>query len=197
MSMAARSRGSSLCCIEGPRLMFTSDRVLAAAFHRTLREVYFTEKLSSRVNKRAARCATSLALRQAIERQEGESVGRVMRLNSVFKLIGKSARSRTYRPIRSMTTAIEEFLADADSADGVDTVLICWAQHIESYWIGRYGTLKDWSGKLDLPAAEDMIDEAWQELNRTAAALASVADELAAGNGLGSDYRHSPNRGRA
>ena len=177
--------------------MSTSDRVLAEAFHRTLGEVYFTEKLSSRVNKRAARCATSMVLRRAIERQGGESAGRVTRLNSVFKLIGKSARSRTYRPIRSMTTAIEEFLANADSAEGVDTVLICWAQHIESYWIGRYGTLKDWSGKLDLPAAEDMIDEAWQELNRTAAALASVADELAAGNDLESTYNDGRRHGGA
>ena len=177
--------------------MCSSDRVLADAFHRTLGEVYFTEKLSSRVNKRAARRATSVVLRQAIERQGGESARRVAQLNSVFKLIGKSARSRPYRPIRSMTTAIEEFLADTETADGVDTVLICWAQHIESYWIGRYGTLKDWSGKLQLAAAEDMIDEAWQELNRTAAALACVADELACGENPGLNKNNAGFQGYA
>ncbi|MEJ0048897.1 MAG: DUF892 family protein [Rhodospirillales bacterium] len=50
---------------------------------------------------------------------------------------------------------------------------------MESYAIGRYGTLKDWSCKLGIPAAEDVIEQTLREANRTAEVLSRVVDDIA------------------
>jgi ferritin-like metal-binding protein YciE len=160
-------------------LMPVSDAILAEAFHRTLKEVCFTEKLSARAHGHAARKARSAALRQAMQAQRDESASRVLRLNQVFGMIGKSARAQICAPIRDMTTEMEAYLDDAGEALGADTIVICWAQQIEAYWIGRYGTLKEWSSKLGLPDAEDAIGATLDEVNRAAALLARVADDIA------------------
>ncbi len=155
------------------------DAVLANAFHRTLQEICFTEKLAIRVNGRACRRARDAGLRRALQAQRDESVLRIRRLERLFDMIGKSVRTATCAPIRDLTLQIEDYLDGTDTTGGADTVLICWAQQIEAYWIGRYGTLKDWSNKLGLPAAEDSIDEALQDVTRAAAMLARLADDMA------------------
>jgi len=160
--------------------MAMDDRILADAFHQTLKDVYFTAKLSHRTLRRAARRARSTALRCAFERQGEERADRVARLGRVFEIIGKSARGRTCAPIKGMTATMEAFLDEAGSAAATDAVLISWAREIDLYSIGRCGTLKDWSCKLGIAAAEDVIEETLQEASRAADVLSRVVDDIAA-----------------
>jgi ferritin-like metal-binding protein YciE len=155
------------------------DKILADAFHQTLKDVYFTAKLSRRTLRRAARRTGSTELRRALECQGRETADRVARLGRVFEIIGKSARGRSCAPIKGMTAKLEAYLDEAGSAAAMDAVLICWAQEIDLYTIGRCGTLKDWSCKLGIEAAEDVIEETLQEASRAAEALSRVVDDIA------------------
>jgi ferritin-like metal-binding protein YciE len=159
--------------------MAMDDRILADAFHQTLKDVYFTAKLSHRTLRRAARRARSTALRRAFEYQGEETADRVARLGRVFEIIGKSARARTCAPIKGLTATMEAYLDEAGSTAATDAVLISWAQEIDQYTIGRCGTLKDWSCKLGIAAAEDVIEETLQEASRAAAELSRVVDDIA------------------
>jgi ferritin-like metal-binding protein YciE len=103
----------------------------------------------------------------------------VARLGRVFEIIGKSARARTCAPIKGMTATMEAYLDEAGSTAAIDAVLISWAQEIDLYTIGRCGTLKDWSCKLGMTAAEDVIEETLQEASRSAAVLSRVVDDMA------------------
>jgi ferritin-like metal-binding protein YciE len=156
------------------------DKVLAEAFHQTLKDVYFTAKLSRRTLRRAARRTRSTELRRALECQGRETADRVARLGRVFEIIGKSARGRSCAPIKGMTATLEAYLDEAGSAAAMDAVLISWAQEIDQYTIGRCGTLKDWSCKLGIAAAEDVIEETLQEASRASEALSRVVDDIAA-----------------
>jgi ferritin-like metal-binding protein YciE len=160
--------------------MSMTDTILADAFHHTLQDVYFTEKLSARTLRRAARKASSAALRQTFQRQGEESASHVAQLGRVFDIIGKPARARNCPPIKGMTADMEEYLDEHGSTEAADTMLIFWAQTVKSYAIGRYGTLKDWSCKLGLQAAEGVIEETLQEASRAADLLSRVVDDLAA-----------------
>jgi ferritin-like metal-binding protein YciE len=155
--------------------MPTTDRILADAFHKTLKEVYFTEKLSRRVRGRAARRAQSPALRRALERQCSESASRVRRLDRLFALIGHTARSGMCPPIQGITVELQDYL-NAPGAGAADAVLICWALQVEAFAIGRYEMLRDWSCKLELAKAGDMIEESSEEWTRSAAILAGIVN---------------------
>lgn len=160
--------------------MAMDDRILADAFHQTLKDVYFTAKLSHRTLRRAARRARSTALRRAFEYQGEETADRVARLGRVFEIIGKSARARSCAPIKGITATLEAYLDEAGSSAAADAVLISWAREIDLYTIGRCGTLKDWSCKLGIAAAEDVIEETLREASRAAEVLSRVVDDIAA-----------------
>ena len=157
-----------------------ADNSLQDAFHRTLREVRFTEQLAGRVHGRVARKASCEHLRHMLLSQQNEGAHRMYRLNQVFGMIGKSARAETCGDIRDMTLELESYLRQAEPEQPADALLICWERQIEAYLLGRYGTLKDWSGKLGLSAAEDMMDETLQDVRRAAARFENVVNPMAA-----------------
>ncbi len=158
-----------------------ADVILAAAFHRTLREVCFAEKLSARVYKRVAAKTHSAALQQAIRDQQIGSARRVLNLIRVFGIIGKRVRSETCVSIHEMSTEMESHIASTGVDAGNEAVLVSWFQQLDEYWLGRYGLLKDWSSKLGLPGAEEAFTETLQDVAEVAALLDQLADESAEG----------------
>ena len=170
------------------------DKILADAFHQTLKDVYFTTKLSQRTLRRAARRTGSTELRRAFECQGQETADRVARLGRVFEIIGKSARGRSCAPIKGMTATLEAYLDEAVSAAARDAVLISWAREIDHYTIGRCGTLLDWSCKLGIEAAGDVIGETLQEASRAAAALSRAVDDIASSGMTMAATRDAPER---
>jgi ferritin-like metal-binding protein YciE len=153
-------------------------KTLEDAFYETLKDVFFAEKHSVRALKKSAKAAESEELVQAFETHAEESAQQVERLQQVFELLGKPARSKTCESMQGLTSEMEQHLADFEGSPAADAVLVASAQAIEHYEIARYGTLKTWAMQLGLDEAADLLNETLEEEKKTDALLSKIAETL-------------------
>ena len=155
--------------------MPTKEKTLNDAFYETLKDVFYAEKQSVRALKKSAKAAESDELKQAFETHAEESATQVERLQQVFEIIGKPARSKTCEAMQGLSAEMEEDLGDFGESPAADAVLIACAQAIEHYEISRYGTLKTWAGQLGFEDAVSLLDETLQEEKKTDELLTQLA----------------------
>ena len=155
--------------------MATKQKTLEDAFYETLKDVFYAEKQSVRALKKSAKNAEADELRQAFENHAEESAAQVERLQQVFEILGKPARTKTCEAMQGLTSEMEEDLGDFDGTAAADAVLIASAQAIEHYEIARYGTLKTWAGQLGHEDAARLLDETLQEEKKADELLTQLA----------------------
>jgi len=156
--------------------MAAKQKTLEDAFYETLKDVFYAEKQSVRALKKSAKNAESDELRQAFETHAEESANQVERLQQVFEIIGKPARSKTCEAMQGLSAEMEEDLGDFSDSPAADAVLIASAQAIEHYEIARYGTLKTWAGQLGRDEAVRLLDETLKEEKKTDELLTQIAE---------------------
>ena len=152
------------------------QKTLNDAFYETLKDVFYAEKQSVRALKKSAKAAENRELKQAFETHAEESAHQVERLQQVFEIIGKPARSKTCEAMQGLTAEMEEDLEDFEGSPAADAVLIGCAQAIEHYEIARYGALKTWATQLGFADAANLLDETLQEEKRTDELLTQIAE---------------------
>jgi ferritin-like metal-binding protein YciE len=153
-------------------------KTLEDAFYETLKDVFFAEKQSVRALKKSAKAAESEELKEAFETHAEESAGQVERLQQVFDILGKPARSKTCEAMQGLSSEMEQDLEDFSDSPAADAVLIGCAQAIEHYEIARYGTLKTWAMQLGLQEAADLLDETLAEEKKTDELLTEIAGRI-------------------
>ena len=158
--------------------MATKPKTLNDAFYETLKDVYYAERQSVKALKKSAKAAEHEELRQAFETHAEESAVQVERLQQVFEIIGKSARSKTCEAMQGLTAEMEEDLEDFGGSPAADAVLIGCAQAVEHYEIARYGTLKTWASQLGYEDAAKLLDETLQEEKKTDELLTQIAQSI-------------------
>ena len=166
--------------------MATKEKTLSDAFYETLKDVYWAEKQGTRSLGKAAKAAKDPALKQAFERHREESAHQIERLEQVFEIIGKPARSKTCEAMKGIAEEMTEDLEDFGDTAAADAVLVGCAQAVEHYEISRYGTLKTWAKHLGLAEAEKLFGETLEEEKNADAALSEIAAKqvnAAAGTG--------------
>lgn len=152
------------------------EKTLSDAFYETLKDVYYAEKQSVRALKKAAKAAKSSELKDAFTNHAEESQHQVERLQQVFELIQKPARSKTCEAMQGLTSEMEEDLEDFGSSAAADAVLIGCAQAVEHYEIARYGTLKTWASQLGHDEAASLLGETLEEEKRADELLTQIAE---------------------
>ena len=158
--------------------MAAKQKTLDDAFYETLKDVFYAEKQSVRALKKSAKSAENQDLKRAFETHAEESSRQVERLQQVFDIIGKPARTKTCEAMQGLTGEMEEDLDDFEGSPAADAVLIGCAQAIEHYEIARYGTLKTWASQLGLEDAAKLLDETLQEEKRTDELLTQIAGQV-------------------
>ena len=147
--------------------MAAKTKTLDDLFLETLKDVYYAEKQAVRMLGKAAKAARSEELKAAFEQHREESQGQVERLDQVFELLGKPARSKTCEAIQGLNAEMAEVLEDFQDSPAADAALIGAAQAVEHYEIARYGTLKTWAGQLGMTdAVEAARGDAWPRRRR-------------------------------
>lgn len=113
-----------------------------------LRDLYHAEKQLTKALPKMAKAAQSPDLKSAFQAHLQETAEHVKRLESVFTLLGKTAKTKTCEAMEGLvkegTEAIEEDMAD----ELRDCALIAAAQKVEHYEISGYGTLRAWATQL-------------------------------------------------
>jgi ferritin-like metal-binding protein YciE len=153
-------------------------KTLNDAFYETLKDVYFAEKNSVKALRKSAKSAESEELKSTLQTHAEESQGQVERLEKVFEIVGKPARSKTCEGMQGLTSEMQEHLDDFSGSPAADAVLIGSAQAIKHYEIARYGTLKTWAIQLGFEEAAQLLDETLEEEKKTDMLLSDIAEKI-------------------
>ena len=156
--------------------MHAKDKHLNDLFLDTLKDIYFAEKQILKALPKMAKAAHSERLRAAFEKHHGETESHVERLEKVFELIDKPARSKTCDAIQGILEEGREIMEEYKGSEALDAGMLAAAQAVEHYEISRYGTLKQWAQQLGMKDAVRLLDETLQEEKKTDQSLTSLAE---------------------
>jgi len=158
------------------RAMTTKDKGLNDLFLDTLKDIYFAEKQILKALPKMAKAASSDKLRAAFEKHYGETEDQVERLEQIFEMIDKPARSKTCDAIQGILDEGKEIMEEYKGTEALDAGMLAAAQAVEHYEISRYGTLKQWAQQLGMKDAVRLLDETLQEEKKTDQTLTSLAE---------------------
>jgi len=153
-----------------------ADKDLNALFLDTLKDIYYAEKQIYKSLPKMAKAAHSDQLRAAFEKHHEETEGQIERLEQIFEQIGKPARGKKCDAIEGILDEGSEIMDEYKGEPALDAGLLAAAQAVEHYEISRYGTLKNWAGKLGMKEAVKLLDETLAEENKTDDTLTKLAD---------------------
>jgi ferritin-like metal-binding protein YciE len=123
-----------------------------------------------------AKAANSEKLRAAFEKHLDETETHVERLDKIFELLGKAARGKKCDAIEGIIDEGKEIMEEYADKPALDAGLLAAAQAVEHYEISRYGTLKAWAQKLNMPKAIELLDQTLAEEKKTDETLTKIAE---------------------
>jgi ferritin-like metal-binding protein YciE len=150
-------------------------KTLHDLFADTLKDVYYAEKQILRALPKMAKNAQSEELKAAFLKHQEQTEGQVERLEQVFELLGKAARSKHCPAIVGIIDEGKELMDEFGGSEALDAGLVAAAQAVEHYEIARYGALKTWAGQLGMKEAVTLLDATLQEEKETDALLTQLA----------------------
>src|SRR6266705_780344 len=156
--------------------MTAKDKDLNDLFHDTLKDIYFAEKQILKALPKMAKAASSDKLRAAFEKHHDETEGQIERLEQIFELLNKPARSKTCDAIQGILDEGKEIMDEYKGCEALDAGMVAAAQAVEHYEISRYGTLKQWATQLGMKDAARLLDQTLQEEKKTDASLTTLAE---------------------
>jgi ferritin-like metal-binding protein YciE len=153
-----------------------ADKDLNELFLDTLKDIYYAEKQILKALPKMAKAATSDKLRAAFEKHHDETEGQIERLDQIFELLGKPARGKRCDAIEGILDEGKEIMGEYAKTSALDAGLLAAAQAVEHYEISRYGTLKAWATKLNMPQAVKLLDQTLNEEKKTDELLTKIAE---------------------
>ena len=152
-----------------------AEKNLNELFLDTLKDIYYAEKHILKALPKMAKAANSDELRTAFEKHYDETEGQVERLEQIFEMIGKAARGKKCEAIEGIIDEGKEVMEEYADTPALDAGLLSAAQSVEHYEISRYGTLKAWAEKLNMPQAVKLLDATLAEEKKTDETLTKIA----------------------
>jgi len=153
-----------------------AEKDLNELFLDTLKDIYYAEKQILKALPKMAKAANSDDLRAAFEQHLDETETHVERLDNIFELLGKAARGKKCDAIEGIIDEGKEIMGEYAGTPALDAGLLAAAQAVEHYEISRYGTLKAWAGKLNMPEAIKLLDQTLTEEKKTDETLSKIAE---------------------
>ena len=153
-----------------------ADKDLNELFLDTLEDIYYAEKQILKTLPKMAKAAQSEKLSAAFEKHQEETEGQIERLEQIFELLGKPARGKKCDAIEGIIDEGKEIMDEYKGTSALDAGLLAAAQAVEHYEMSRYGTLKAWALKLNLPKAAKLLDQTLNEERKTDETLTKIAE---------------------
>lgn len=120
---------------------------LEEAFVDELKDLLHAERQITKALPKMAKKAENPQLRKAFEEHLKQTEEQISRLEQVFELLGKPARTKKCEGMEGIIGEGKEVMQEAEE-DVVDAVLIAAAQKVEHYEIASYGTVCTWAEEL-------------------------------------------------
>ena len=168
------------CKIEGQEILmgfFSKDiKTMDDLFAHTLRDIYYAEKQIVQALPEMIDKAADPQLKRGFESHLGETKNQLMRLEQVFKLLGKEPRGVDCPAIDGIIDEAEEVAGEVEDKSVLDAALIAAAQAVEHYEITRYGTLVAWAKELGRNDCAALLQQNLDEEKATDQKLTSLAE---------------------
>ena len=132
--------------------LFTSTEFnnLEELFYDELQDLYDAEQRLTKAIPKMAEAAGCSELKQAFEHHLQETKNQVTRLERVFSLLGKEAKTKTCEAMKGLVSEGEEIIKAKGDADVKDAALIAAAQRVEHYEMAGYGSARNFAMRLGL-----------------------------------------------
>lgn len=133
-------------------------KTLAEAFHHTLQDMYYAERVLTKALPKVASAATNAEFSTLVRAHLAETKEQITLLDKVFASIGEKAVGVKCDAIEGLIKETDGIMADATGI-ALDACLIAAAQAVEHYEIARYGTLREWAKVLGYTEAHDLLSQ--------------------------------------
>lgn len=145
-------------------------------FVHTLKDIYFAEKQIAKALPKMVKAADAKQLAKAFDDHLEETKEQIVRLEEVFKILGKKAAGEECPAIEGILKEGEELMTSIKDPDTRDAAMIAAAQAVEHYEITRYGTLASWGRLLGMNDAVKLIEATLKEEHKADAKLTKIAE---------------------
>ncbi len=131
--------------------LFTSTefRNLEDLFYDELQDLYDAEQRLTKALPKMAEAAECSKLKQAFQHHLQETENHIDRLERVFSLINKDAKSKTCEAMKGLISEGEEVIKAKGDADVKDAAIIAAAQRVEHYEMAGYGAARNFRSAWD------------------------------------------------
>jgi ferritin-like metal-binding protein YciE len=149
---------------------------LAKLFEHTLMDVYYAENQILKALPRLAKKAKSPELRKAFETHLTQTEAQLKRLEKIFQLLGKPAKSVKCEAITGILKEGDEVVEEFGDSTALDAGMIAAAQTVEHYEMARYGALRTWAEELKMSEAAILLEQTLLEERATDQLLSKLAE---------------------
>jgi ferritin-like metal-binding protein YciE len=155
-----------------------------------LQDVTYAERQLLKALPKMAKSAEAPALKEAFTAHHQETVHHVERLEQIFTLLGKPAKTIPCEVIKGLIEETEEVISESEIGPVRDAGLIACGQAVEHYEMARYGAMIAWAqaaGHAEIvPLLQQTLDEeksadkklndlAVKQINKKASAVQKAA----------------------
>jgi len=143
-----------------------------------LQDLLSAEEQLSEALPLMAKAASTPELKAAFEQHLTETQNQISRLQEVFSLLSKPAKSKKCKGMAGLIEEGNEMMkTDAESAV-MDAGLISAAQRIEHYEIAGYGTARTYARLLGMTEAARLLEQTLDEEGNTDQKLTRLAEQI-------------------
>lgn len=147
-------------------------------FLKELKDIYWAEKHLVKALPKMSKAATSPKLTEAIENHLKETENQVIRLESVFELLGEKAQAKKCDAMEGLVSEAEDILSDTKEDTMVrDAGIIIASQKVEHYEIASYGSLVALAKKMGHDEVSKLLEETLNEEKKTDQLLSKIAEK--------------------
>jgi ferritin-like metal-binding protein YciE len=149
---------------------------LGKLFENTLMDIYYAESQILKALPKLAQKAKSPELKKAFDTHLTQTEGHVKRLDQIFRLLGKPAKSVKCEAITGILKEGDEVVEDLQGSSALDAGMIAAAQTVEHYEMARYGALRTWADQLGMKEAAGLLEQTLLEERSTDQLLTKLAE---------------------
>jgi ferritin-like metal-binding protein YciE len=153
-----------------------SIKTLEDLFMHTLKDILYAERKILKALPKMERQATDPKLKAALSLHRDQTEDHVVRLEEVFEILGKPARSAKCDAMVGLIDEAEGLMAEINDTETMDAALISLAQAVEQYEIARYGTLVAWARELGQTQSAALLKTTLDEEYSADKALSKLAE---------------------
>jgi ferritin-like metal-binding protein YciE len=151
---------------------------LRKLFIEELRDLYSAENQLVKALPKMAKAASAPELQDAFRNHLEETKNQVTRLETIFEVLGKTARGKTCKAMEGLVQEGAELMKEDAEPAILDAGLIAAAQRVEHYEMAGYGTVRTYARLLSETKAEKLLQETLDEEGEADKKLTQLAETI-------------------